>query len=119
MLDQRQEQNYKKYLEVLIKFPPPKQTSGASGGFLPRPLLLRLRHPNSKTNQPKFWQILSPENSFAKTSSALKPRHLPEYLEDRVPQKNVLILLEEKIRRTQKQKSGEHFSAGYASEARR
>jgi len=29
-----------------------------------------LRHPNSKTNKPKFWQILfSPKNSFAKTSS--------------------------------------------------
>ena len=28
-----------------------------------------MRHPNSKTNQPKFWQILSPKNSFAKTSS--------------------------------------------------
>jgi len=34
-----------------------------------------LRHPNSKTNQPKFWQILSPKNSFAKTSSALFPFH--------------------------------------------
>jgi len=54
----------------------PKEKRGASGGFLPRPLLLRLRHPNSeKRNQPKFWQILSPENSFAKTSSALFPFH--------------------------------------------
>ena len=44
----------------------------ASGGFLPRPLLLRLRHPNSeKMNQPKFCGILSPENCFRKTSSAL------------------------------------------------
>src|SRR3989344_5629053 len=34
----------------------PKENSGASGGFLPKPLLLRLRHPNSKTNEPKFWQ---------------------------------------------------------------
>ncbi|MFH1170573.1 MAG: hypothetical protein V1704_03375, partial [Candidatus Vogelbacteria bacterium] len=41
-------------------------------GFLPRPLLLRLRHPNSeKRNQPKFCGILSPENCFRKTSSAL------------------------------------------------
>ena len=48
----------------------------ASGGFLPRPLLLRLRHPNSeKRNQPKFCGILSPENSFRKTSSALFPFH--------------------------------------------
>jgi len=51
----------------------PKENSGASGGFLPRPLLLRLRHQNSKKNQPKFCQILPPENSFGKTSSALAP----------------------------------------------
>ena len=73
----------------------PKEISGASGGFLPKPLLLRLRHPNSKTNEPKFWQILSPKNSFAKTSSALKPHALPEYLEGRTPKKNVLSFLEE------------------------
>ena len=49
-----------------------KTKRGASGGFLPRPLLLRLRHPNSeKRNQPKFCGILSPENCFRKTSSTL------------------------------------------------
>ena len=38
----------------------------------PDPFLLRLRHPNSeKRNQPKFCGILSPENCFRKTSSAL------------------------------------------------
>ena len=57
----------------------PKTKRGANGKFLPKPLLFHLRHPNSKTNEPKFWQILSPKNSFAKTSSALF-RHLPEYL---------------------------------------
>src|SRR3972149_2288161 len=67
----------------------PKEISGANGKFLPKPLLFHLRLPNSKTNQPKFWQILSPKNSFAKTSSALF-RHLPEYLEGRTPKKNVL-----------------------------
>ena len=36
-------------------------------------------------NQPKFWQTLSPKNSFAKTSSALNPHALPEYLEGRTP----------------------------------
>ena len=42
-----------------------KTKRGASGGFLPRPLLLRLRHPNSeKRNQPKFCGILSPEKLF-------------------------------------------------------
>src|SRR3989344_4128306 len=67
----------------------PKEISRANGKFLPKPLLFHLRHPNSKKNQPKFWQILSPKNSFAKTSSALF-RHLPEYLEGRTPKKNVL-----------------------------
>ena len=66
-----------KYLEVvkkMYKVRPnfAKTKRGASGGFLPRPLLLRLRHPNSeKKNQPEFCGILSPENCFRKTSSAL------------------------------------------------
>src|SRR3989339_1673389 len=67
----------------------PKEISGANGKFLPKPLLFHLRHPNSKTNEPKFWQILSPKNSFAKTSSALF-RHLPKYMEGKTPKKNVL-----------------------------
>ena len=50
-----------------------KTKRGANGKFLPKPLLFHLRHPNSKTNQPKFWQILSPKNSFRKTESALIP----------------------------------------------
>ncbi|MDO8639320.1 MAG: hypothetical protein Q7R53_00195, partial [bacterium] len=67
-----------------------------------------MRHPNSKINQPKFWQILSPKNSFAKTSSALF-RHLPEYLEGRTPKrKNVLSILE-KSTPAKNQKSKEHF----------
>ncbi|MFH1980069.1 MAG: hypothetical protein ABII99_03430, partial [Patescibacteria group bacterium] len=71
-------------------------------------LLFHLRHPNSKKNQPKFWQILSPKNSFAKTSSALF-RHLPEYLEGRTPKKNVLSFLEE-IGRAQIRKARNIFS---------
>jgi hypothetical protein len=47
----------------------PKENSGANGKFLPKPLLFHLRHPNSKTDEPKFWQILSPENSVRKTES--------------------------------------------------
>jgi hypothetical protein len=66
-----------------------KTKRGANGKFLPKPLLFHLRLPNSKTIEPKFWQILSPKNSFTKTSSALF-RHLPEYLEGRTPKKNVL-----------------------------
>src|SRR3989344_3508140 len=66
-----------------------KTKRGANGKFLPKPLLFHLRLPNSKTNEPKFCKILSPKNSFCKTSSALF-RHLPEYLEGRTPKKNVL-----------------------------
>src|SRR3990167_3781374 len=69
----------------------PKEISGANGKFLPKPLLFHLRHTNSKINQPKFWQILSPKNSFAKTSSALF-RHLPEYVEGRTPKENVFSI---------------------------
>jgi len=49
-------------------------------------------------------------------ASRPKPRRLPNAL-GRDPQKNVLILLEEKIGRAQNQKSGEYFSAGHASGA--
>ncbi|MFA5751400.1 MAG: hypothetical protein WC898_03900, partial [Candidatus Paceibacterota bacterium] len=43
----------------------PKENSGANGKFLPKPLLFHLRHPNSKTNQPKFWQILTPKRKMS------------------------------------------------------
>ena len=66
-------------IEPTVKKPArnsPKEKRGASGGFLPKPLLFHLRHPNSeKRNQPKFCVILFPENSFRKTSSALFPFH--------------------------------------------
>jgi len=95
----------------------PKEISGASGGFLPKPLLLRLRLPNSKTNQPKFWQILSsPKNSFAKTSSALF-RHLPEYLEGKTPKKNVLSIFKKKFTPA-KSKKQETFFFGVAEALR-
>jgi len=68
----------------------PKTKRGSNGKFLPKPLLFHLRLPNSKKSSRVFCQILSPKNSFAKTSSALKPHALPEYLEGRTPKKNVL-----------------------------
>ena len=51
----------------------PKENSGASGGFLPKPLLLRLRYLNSKKISRVFCEILSPKNSFRKTESTLVP----------------------------------------------
>ena len=94
----------------------PKEISGANGKFLPKPLLFHLRHPNSKTNEPKFWQILSPKNSFAKTSSALF-RHLPEYLEGRTPKKNVLSTFKKKFAPAKSRKQ-ETFFFGVAEALR-
>src|SRR3990167_2872449 len=90
----------------------PKEISGANGKFLPKPLLFHLRLPNSKTNQPKFWQILSsPKNSFAKTSSALF-RHLPEYLEGRTPKEKHPFLFQKKFHPRQIKKARSVFLSG-------
>ena len=70
--------------------------------FLPRSL-------SAGGNQPKFWQILSPKNSFAKTSSALF-RHLPEYLDGRTPKRKTSFPFLEKIGRTQIRKARNIFS---------
>src|SRR4030067_146421 len=91
----------------------PKENRGANGKFLPKPLLFHLRHPNSKTNEPKFWQILSPKNSFAKTSFALF-RHLPEYLEGRTPKEKHPFLFQEKSHSRQTRNARSVFSFGVA-----
>jgi hypothetical protein len=85
------EAQYRNRICILFSVRPefPQNKKRSKWKIPPQTLLFHLRHPNSKTNQPKFWQILSPKNSFAKTSSALF-RHLPEYLEGRTPKKNVL-----------------------------
>src|SRR3989338_3827990 len=93
----------------------PKEKSGANGKFLPKPLLFHLRLPNSKTNQPKFWQTLPPpKNSFAKPSSALKPHALPEYLEGRTPKRKHPFLFQEKIHPRQIKNARSVFSFGVA-----
>ena len=92
----------------------PQTKRGANGKFLPKPLLFHLRHPNSKTNEPKFWQILSPKNSFAKTSSALKPHALPEYLEGRTPKEKHPFLFQKKFHPRQIRNARSVFSFGVA-----
>ena len=94
----------------------PKTKRGANGKFLPKPLLFHLRLPNSKTNQPKFWQILSPKNSFAKTSSALF-HHLPETLRAE-HQRKMSFPFSRKNSPPPNQRSREHFSLVLPSEAR-
>ena len=94
----------------------PKTKRGANGKFLPKPLLFHLRHPNSKTNEPKFCKILSPKNSFCKTSSALF-RHLPETLRAE-HQRKMSFPFSRKISPPPYQRSKEHFSLVLPSEAR-
>ena len=94
-----------------------KTKRGANGKFLPNPLLFHLRYPNSKINQPKFWQILIlPKNSFAKTSSALF-RHLTETLRAE-HQRKMSFPFSRKISPPPNQRSKEHFSLVLPSEAR-
>src|SRR3989338_6496288 len=93
----------------------PKENRGANGKFLPKPLLFHLRHPNSKTNQPKFWQILSSrKNSFAKTSSALKPRHTARILGGQNPKKKNVLSVLEKITPAKSEMQGVFFLFGVA-----
>jgi len=91
-----------------------KTKRGAHGKFLPKPLLFHLRLPNSKTNEPKFWQILSPKNSFAKTSSSLKSHALPEYLEGRTPKEKHPFLFQKKLHPRQIRNARSVFSFGVA-----
>ena len=101
---------------VFLPSPILKPKSGANGKFLSKPLLFHLRHPNSKTNQPKFWQILSPKNSFAKTSSTLKPRHTARILGGQNPKKKNVLSIFKKITPREKRSV---FLSGLPSEARR
>jgi len=94
----------------------PKEISGANGKFLPKPLLLRLRHPNSKKISRVFCEILSSKNSFAKTSSALF-RHLPEYLEGRTPKRKMSFPYSEKIGRAQIKNRKQNFSVVWRATA--
>jgi hypothetical protein len=82
----------------------PKEISGASRGFLPKPLLLRLRHPNSEKNQSRFCQILPSKNSFGKTEFAFRPATLPEYLEGRTSKEKHPFLFQKKFHPRQNQK---------------
>ena len=95
----------------------PKENSGASGGFLPKPLLLRLRHPNSKKISRVFCQILSPKNSFGKTESALF-RHTARTLGGQNPERKTPFPFSKEISPPPNQKCKECFSFGVAEALR-
>src|SRR3989339_1624108 len=96
----------------------PKENSGASGGFLPKPLLLRLRHPSSKKISRVFCEILSPKNSFGKTESALVPPPA-RILGGQNPERKTPFPFSKEIPPPPHQESKEHFSLVLPSEARR
>ena len=58
--------------------------------------------------------LSSPKNSFAKTSSALKPHALPEYLEGKTPKEKHPFLFQEKIHPRQIRNARSVFSFGVA-----
>ena len=61
-----------------------------------------------------FAKSFSPENSFGKTESALKPHALPEYLEGRTPKEKHPFLFQEKFHPRQIRNARSVFSFGVA-----
>jgi len=61
-----------------------------------------------------FAKSFSPENSFGKTESVLKPHALPEYLEGRTPKEKHPFLFQKKFHSRQIRKARSVFSFGVA-----
>ena len=61
-----------------------------------------------------FAKSFSPENSFGKTESALKPHALPEYLEGRTPKEKHPFLFQKKFHPRQIRNARSVFSFGVA-----
>src|SRR3989339_910307 len=65
------------------------------GNFKNKPARIPPQTPPPREQNPKnklvsvLRKSISPENSFRKTESELKPRHLPEYLEGRTPKRKM------------------------------
>jgi hypothetical protein len=98
--------------------PPAKNPKESPRGFLPRPLLRAGEC--KKQISLGFAKIQSPENSFRKTESELKPRHTARILGGQNPKKKNVLSILEKIHPRENQKSKEHFFfLGLPSEARR
>src|SRR3989344_3087030 len=68
----------------------------------PRPLL-------RAGNQPRFCEILFPENRFRKTESELKPRHTARILGGQNPKEKCPFLLEKKLVVRKSKKQGTFF----------
>src|SRR3989338_961599 len=82
----------------------------------PKPAPLHSPHPLLRAGKFSrgFAKSFSPENSFGKTESALKPHALPEYLEGRTPKEKHPFLFQEKIHPRQIRNARSVFSFGVA-----
>ncbi|MDO8664100.1 MAG: hypothetical protein Q7K44_00895, partial [Candidatus Liptonbacteria bacterium] len=81
-----------------------KKTDGASGGFLPRPLLLRLRNPN----QSRFCGNNSPRKMLPQNLVRIVPPPARD-LEGRTPKKNVLSTFKKNFTPAKSKKQGTFF----------
>src|SRR3989338_7849048 len=84
----------------------------------PSPKPARIHSPDPLLRAGKFSRgfakSFSPENSFGKTESALKPHALPEYLEGRTPKEKHPFLFQEKIHPRQIRNARSVFPFGVA-----
>jgi hypothetical protein len=95
--------------------PAKKNPEESPRGFLPRPLLRADKIPAKKKLVSVLRKSISPENSFRKTESALKPRHTARILGGQNPKKkNVLSILEKIHPRENQEEQGTLFLFGVA-----
>src|SRR3990167_5922264 len=97
------------------KIAPPKIQKEFRPHSFPRPLSaggIQTRNPAEFQKQISlgFAKSISPENSFRKTESELKPRHTARILGGQNPKKKNVLSILEKIHPRENQKSKRHFS---------
>jgi len=104
---------------VLFQSCPPRQKIQKPARIPPQTPPPRGQNPKSKLVS-VLRKSISPENSFCKTESELKPRHTARMLGGQNPKKKNVLSILEKIHPRENQKSKEHFFfLGLPSEARR
>src|SRR3989338_539657 len=81
----------------------------------PKPAPLHSPHPLLRAGKFSrgFAKSFSPENSFGKTESALKPHALPEYLEGRTPKEKHPFLFQKKFTPAKSKMQGVFFLSGF------
>jgi len=100
--------------------PPHQKIRKARADSSPDPSSARTKSKSKNKLVSVLRKSKSPENSFRKTESELKPRHTARILGGQNPKKKNVLSILEKIHPRENQKSKEHFFfLGLPSEARR